>query len=96
MFNLTHPWKNLQPKLPNIQFSYWRKNETSNQDCRELVWRDCRYRQFGTWIFPNPARQFPVGYFSNDFSSIMVYGLLLILIRLPLSFHTGYARNALA
>jgi hypothetical protein len=39
--------------------------------------------------------QFPVGYFFNDFlTSIMGFGLLLILTSLPLSVYVGYARDA--
>jgi hypothetical protein len=38
--------------------------------------------------------QFPVGYFFNDFlKSIMGFGLLLILVALPLSVYTGYAHD---
>jgi hypothetical protein len=38
--------------------------------------------------------QFPVGYFFNDFlKSIMGFGLLLILVVLPLSVYTGYAHD---
>jgi hypothetical protein len=46
---------------------------------------------FTVWILG----QFPVGYFFNDFlQSIMGFGLLLILIMLPLSVYTGYAHDA--
>ncbi len=39
--------------------------------------------------------QFPVGYFFNDFlKSIIGFGLLLILVMLPLSVYTGYAHDA--
>lgn len=39
--------------------------------------------------------QFPLGYFFNDFlSSIMWFGLALILISLPLSVYTAYAHDA--
>jgi hypothetical protein len=39
--------------------------------------------------------QFPVGYFFNDFlKSIMGFGLLLILVMLPLSVWSGYAHDA--
>lgn len=46
---------------------------------------------FLVWVWG----QFPVGYFFNDFlTSIMGFGLLLILTSLPLSVYVGYARNA--
>jgi hypothetical protein len=39
--------------------------------------------------------QFPVGYFFNDFlKGIMGFGLLLILVMLPLSVDTAYAYDA--
>jgi len=44
-----------------------------------------------TWLLG----QFLVGYFFNDFlTSIMAWGLLLILTMLPLSVYTGYAHDA--
>jgi hypothetical protein len=46
---------------------------------------------FSVWVLA----QFPVGYFFNDFlKSIMGFGLLLILVSLPLSVYTGYAHDA--
>jgi hypothetical protein len=46
---------------------------------------------FLVWVWG----QFPVGYFFNDFlTSIMGFGLLLILTSLPLSVYVGYARDA--
>jgi hypothetical protein len=43
-----------------------------------------------TWLLG----QFPVGYFFNDFlKSIMGFGLLLILVMLPLSVWSGYAHD---
>lgn len=45
---------------------------------------------FLAWVFG----QFPVGHFFNDFlQSIMGYGVLLILLMLPLSIYTAYARD---
>jgi hypothetical protein len=45
---------------------------------------------FIVWILG----QFPVGYFFNDFlTSIMGFGLLLILASLPLSVYTAYAHD---
>jgi hypothetical protein len=44
-----------------------------------------------TWLLA----QFPVGFFFNDFlTSIMAYGLVLILTMLPLSVYVGYAHDA--
>lgn len=44
-----------------------------------------------TWLLA----QFPVGFFFNDFlTSIMAYGLVLIVTMLPLSVHVGYAHDA--
>jgi hypothetical protein len=44
-----------------------------------------------TWLLG----QWPVGYFFNDFmSKIIGFGLLLILVSLPLSVYTGYAYDA--
>ena len=43
-----------------------------------------------TWLLG----QFPVGFFFNDFlKSIMVFGLLLILVMLPLSVYSAYAKD---
>ena len=45
---------------------------------------------FLAWIWG----QWLVGYFFNDFlQGIMVYGLLLILLMLPLSLYSGYAKD---
>ncbi len=45
---------------------------------------------FLVWIWG----QFPVGYFFNDFlKSIMYFGLLLILVSLPVSVYTAYAHD---
>lgn len=45
---------------------------------------------FMVWVLG----QFPVGYFFNDFlTSIMGFGMLLILTMLPLSVYTAYARD---
>jgi hypothetical protein len=45
---------------------------------------------FLVWIFG----QFPVGYFFNDFlQSIMGFSLLLILVLLPVSIYSAYARD---
>jgi hypothetical protein len=45
---------------------------------------------FLVWVFG----QFPVGYFFNDFlQSIMEFGLLLILVMLPVSVYTAYAHD---
>ena len=48
---------------------------------------------FLTWVLG----QFPVGYFFNDFlKSIMYFGMLLILVSLPLSVYVAYARDAIS
>jgi hypothetical protein len=45
-----------------------------------------------TWLLG----QFPVGFFFNDFlKSIMVFGLLLILVMLPLAVYSAYAKDAI-
>jgi hypothetical protein len=48
---------------------------------------------FLVWVLA----QFPVGYLLNEFlKSIMGFGLLLILVMLPLSLFTAYARDVVS
>jgi hypothetical protein len=70
---------------------------------RPLNGRPGRVVRFTSTLWPWPLAilvivllgQFPVGYFFNEFlKSIMYFVLVVILIFLPLSVYTGYARDA--
>ena len=69
---------------------------------KPLIGRPGRVTRFTAKLWPWPLvifmawvlGQFPVGYFFNDFlKSIMGFGLLLILVSLPVSVYAAYARD---
>ena len=69
---------------------------------KPLIGKPGRVTRFTAKLWPWPLvifmawvlGQFPVGYFFNDFlKSIMGFGLLLILVSLPVSVYTAYAHD---